>query len=152
MLGTAVIMTFSDAPPLVYTEASHSGDTIDDPGLVKEYRWSYDLLRAAALPPEGPWPLSSERLRMAEMPKSRSDLSQAVWRRSSYSNGSGGNCVEVAEGAWRKSTYSNGDGGDCVEVCDAHTAVVPVRDSKVPDGPVLVVAAPAWASFVESLA
>ncbi|MER5360281.1 helix-turn-helix transcriptional regulator [Streptomyces sp. NPDC002785] len=52
MLGTAKIMTFPDAPPLVYTEALHSGDTIDDPALVKEYRGSYDLLRAAALPPE----------------------------------------------------------------------------------------------------
>ncbi|MFJ3101318.1 helix-turn-helix domain-containing protein [Streptomyces sp. NPDC086835] len=52
MLGTAMIMTFSDAPPLVYTEALHSGDTIDDPALVKEYRRSYDWLRAAALPPE----------------------------------------------------------------------------------------------------
>ncbi|MEV0690935.1 DUF397 domain-containing protein [Streptomyces sp. NPDC050388] len=84
------------------------------------------------------------------------DLSTAVWRKSSYSNGSGGNCVEVAEafpGAarWRKSTYSNGDGGNCLEVCDAHTAVVPVRDSKVPHGPVLTITAPAWTSFVTSL-
>jgi hypothetical protein len=84
------------------------------------------------------------------------DLSTAVWRRSSYSNGTGGDCVEVAEafpGAahWRKSTYSNGDGGDCVEVCDAHTAVVPVRDSKAPHGPVLTITAPAWTSFVTSL-
>ncbi|MEV7235783.1 helix-turn-helix transcriptional regulator [Streptomyces sp. NPDC051020] len=52
MLGTAKLMTFPDAPPLVYTEALHSGDTIDDPALVKEYRRSYDLLRAAALPPK----------------------------------------------------------------------------------------------------
>ncbi|MBM9619782.1 helix-turn-helix domain-containing protein [Streptomyces zhihengii] len=52
MLGTAKVMAFPDAPPLVYTEALHSGDTIDDPALVKEYRRSYDLLRAAALPPE----------------------------------------------------------------------------------------------------
>ncbi|MFI6726487.1 helix-turn-helix transcriptional regulator [Streptomyces sp. R-74717] len=52
MLGTAKLMTFPDAPPLVYTEALHSGDTIDDPALVKEYRRSYDRLRAAALPPE----------------------------------------------------------------------------------------------------
>ena len=84
------------------------------------------------------------------------DLSTAVWRKSTYSNGSGGDCVEVAEafpGAarWRKSTYSNGTGGDCVEVCDAHTAVVPVRDSKVPRGPVLTITAPAWTSFVTSL-
>ncbi|WP_307713844.1 DUF397 domain-containing protein [Streptomyces sp. V4I23] len=90
------------------------------------------------------------------MASTRIDLSTAVWRKSTYSNGTGGDCVEVAEafpGAaqWRKSTYSNGDGGDCVEVCDAHTGVVPVRDSKVPSGPVLTVTAPAWTSFVTSL-
>jgi transcriptional regulator with XRE-family HTH domain len=49
MLGTAMIMTFPDAPPMVYTEAPHSGDTIDDPSAVQKYRRSYDLLRAAAL-------------------------------------------------------------------------------------------------------
>ncbi|WP_423835533.1 helix-turn-helix domain-containing protein [Streptomyces tubbatahanensis] len=52
MLGTAMVMTFPDAPPLVYTESLHSGETIDDPGLVQQYRTSYDLLRAAASPPE----------------------------------------------------------------------------------------------------
>ncbi|WP_328358496.1 helix-turn-helix domain-containing protein [Streptomyces sp. NBC_00445] len=52
MQGGAMVMTFPDAPPLVYTESSYSGDTIDDPALVKRYRKSYDLLRAAALPPE----------------------------------------------------------------------------------------------------
>ncbi len=52
MLGTAKIMTFPDAPPMIYTEALHSGDTIDEIALVKEYRRSYDLLRAAALPPK----------------------------------------------------------------------------------------------------
>lgn len=50
MLGTAMIMTFPDAPPLAYTESLHSGDTLDDRALVEEYRRSYDLLRAAALP------------------------------------------------------------------------------------------------------
>ncbi|MFE9256394.1 helix-turn-helix transcriptional regulator [Streptomyces sp. NPDC006879] len=49
--GSATIMTFRDSPPLVYTESVHSGDTIDDPALVKHYRKSYDLLRAAALSP-----------------------------------------------------------------------------------------------------
>ncbi|MFF3453133.1 helix-turn-helix domain-containing protein [Streptomyces sp. NPDC002730] len=52
MLGGAKVMTFPDAPPLVYTESSYSGDTIDDPALVKQYRKAYDRLRAAALPPE----------------------------------------------------------------------------------------------------
>ncbi|MEU4011259.1 DUF397 domain-containing protein [Streptomyces pseudogriseolus] len=83
-------------------------------------------------------------------------MSTPVWRKSSYSNGTGGNCVEVADAVpaaarWRRSTYSNGDGGNCLEVCDAHASVVPVRDAKVPDGPVLTVTAEAWTSFVASL-
>ncbi|WP_345040528.1 helix-turn-helix transcriptional regulator [Streptomyces sannanensis] len=52
MMGMAKIMAFPDAPPLVYLESQHTGDTIDDPALVEEYRRSYDLLRAAALSPE----------------------------------------------------------------------------------------------------
>jgi hypothetical protein len=37
---------------LFYTEALHSGDTIDDIALVSAYRKSYDRLRAVALSPE----------------------------------------------------------------------------------------------------
>ncbi|RVU21348.1 XRE family transcriptional regulator [Streptomyces antnestii] len=52
MMGMTRIMTFSDAPPVVYAESLHSGQLIDYPPIVKQYRGSYDLLRAAALPPE----------------------------------------------------------------------------------------------------
>ena len=52
MAASIMFMTFPDAPPLMYTEASYSGDTIDDPALVKQYRKAYDRLRAAALSPE----------------------------------------------------------------------------------------------------
>ncbi|MDK0521181.1 DUF397 domain-containing protein [Streptomyces sp. ML-6] len=62
---------------------------------------------------------------------------------------SGGDCLEVA--TWRKSTYSGGRGGDCLEVSDDHPGIVPVRDSKVGEGPTLVFRAAAWTSFVADL-
>ncbi|MFK0266803.1 helix-turn-helix domain-containing protein [Streptomyces angustmyceticus] len=52
MMGMTRTMTFPDAPPVVYTEGLHSSQLIDYPALVQQYRQSYDLLRAAALPPE----------------------------------------------------------------------------------------------------
>jgi hypothetical protein len=57
-------------------------------------------------------------------------LSMATWHRSSYSEGSGGNCLEVAPG---------------------HPTHIPVRDSKAPLGPKLVFRAEAWSAFVEDL-
>lgn len=47
---------------------------------------------------------------------------------------------------WRKSSYSNGGGGNCVEV--AFAEVVAVRDSKNVDGPVITIAPAAWRAFV----
>ncbi|MER7465707.1 DUF397 domain-containing protein [Streptomyces sp. NPDC097981] len=77
------------------------------------------------------------------------DLSAAFWHKSSYSGGDGGSCLEMA--TWRKSTHSGGDGSECVEVCDAHPDLVPVRDSKIPDGPHLVFGAAAWGAFLTAL-
>ncbi|MDH6699887.1 DUF397 domain-containing protein [Streptomyces griseoviridis] len=53
----------------------------------------------------------------------------------------------LSEAVWRRSSYSGGN-SQCVEVADGFTAVLPVRDSKVPDGPCLIVGVGAWASFL----
>ncbi|MBO1417912.1 DUF397 domain-containing protein [Streptomyces sp. FH025] len=82
-----------------------------------------------------------------------SSLGNVVWRKSGYS-GQGGDCIEVAEVVpaiaaglgWYKSRYS-GQGGNCVETQVRVTATA-VRDSKDPDGPVLMFPADGWASFL----
>ncbi|MFD9858345.1 DUF397 domain-containing protein [Streptomyces alboflavus] len=51
---------------------------------------------------------------------------------------------------WFTSSYSN-NGGQCIELAVnlvAARGIVPIRDSKDPDGPVLAVPAPAFADFV----
>ncbi|MYS90426.1 MULTISPECIES: DUF397 domain-containing protein [Streptomyces] len=50
--------------------------------------------------------------------------------------------------SWRKSSYSDGGDNNCLEVADGHPGVVPVRDSKQPDGPILVFGESPWASFL----
>ena len=59
--------------------------------------------------------------------------------------------IDLSVVNWRKSSYSNSDGGACVEVSDDFAAVVPVRDSKVPHGPVLVFPAGGRNSFVSAI-
>ncbi|MGP8299972.1 DUF397 domain-containing protein [Streptomyces inhibens] len=86
----------------------------------------------------------------------RFDLSTVVWRKSTYSNQDGGQCIEVSDdlltaATWRKSSYSNPDGGNCVEVSDDFPALVPVRDSKDPHGPALIFEASAWSAFVSAV-
>ncbi|MET7679156.1 DUF397 domain-containing protein [Streptomyces sp. NPDC005423] len=57
----------------------------------------------------------------------------------------------MSAAAWRRSSYSNQEGGNCVEVADGCTAAVPVRDSKVPHGPALCFESAAWAAFIGEL-
>jgi hypothetical protein len=48
---------------------------------------------------------------------------------------------------WRKSSYSNGQGGNCVEVADLSDGDQAVRDSKDPTGPALTLTAATWTAF-----
>ncbi|MFJ7419757.1 DUF397 domain-containing protein [Streptomyces uncialis] len=53
--------------------------------------------------------------------------------------------------AWVKSTYSGPDGGTCVEWAPSYastTGTVPIRDSKRPTGPALMVSTSAFAGLV----
>jgi hypothetical protein len=78
------------------------------------------------------------------------DLSHAAWRKSSFSSGNGGQCVEAAA-IWRKSSYSGGNGGQCVEVAPDPGRLVAVRDSKNPDGPKLLLTSAQWQTFTTGI-
>ncbi|MFF0204183.1 DUF397 domain-containing protein [Streptomyces sp. NPDC005017] len=105
----------------------------------------------------------------------------ATWVKSSHSGANGGDCLEFAPefgsvvpvrdsknpdgpvltigptawaaftSSWKKSSYSDANGGNCLEVAPEFGSVVPVRDSKNPDGPVLTIGPTAWAAFTSAL-
>lgn len=51
---------------------------------------------------------------------------------------------------WFKSTYSGGSGTECVECAHSEDGVL-VRDSKQENGPVMTIGIPAWQYFAASL-
>lgn len=78
------------------------------------------------------------------------DLAGAPWRKSSYSGGTGGECVECAplgDATWRTASYSGDTGGQCVEVAGL-AGHIAVRDSKNPGGGVVVVGPRAFVAFL----
>jgi hypothetical protein len=62
------------------------------------------------------------------------DLSRVTWRKSSYSNGSGGSCVEIAVLLDAPGQYD-----------------VAVRDSKDPHGPALTFIGRQWLDFITAI-
>ncbi|MEV7869211.1 DUF397 domain-containing protein [Streptomyces sp. NPDC088124] len=55
---------------------------------------------------------------------------------------------------WFRSSYSSGSGNNCVEVADlTHTAhrAIAIRDSKTPRGPVLLVGPERFAALVDGV-
>lgn len=61
--------------------------------------------------------------------------------------------MDLTNAKWHKSTHSGPNGGECVELADVAGAVadaVAVRDSKDPDGPVLLLTRAALRTAVNS--
>lgn len=58
---------------------------------------------------------------------------------------------DLNSAVWHRSTYSDGGGGDCVEVGDGVPGAVPVRDSKCPDFAALRFPVAAWSAFIDDV-
>ncbi|MFF4226802.1 DUF397 domain-containing protein [Streptomyces abikoensis] len=63
------------------------------------------------------------------------------------------NARDLSGAEWSKSSYSSGTGGQCVEFARnlAGSGIVPVRDSKNPQGSTLIFVPAAWAAFTRAL-
>jgi hypothetical protein len=59
--------------------------------------------------------------------------------------------VDVSRAEWRKSSYSSGNGGACVEVARNLPGTVAVRDSKDPAGPALAFSPHDWQAFTDAV-
>jgi hypothetical protein len=59
--------------------------------------------------------------------------------------------MDLSSAVWRKSSYSGGNGGNCVEVAGNLPSIVAVRDSKNVPGPELTVSGQAWSQFVHGI-
>ncbi|MCL6736972.1 DUF397 domain-containing protein [Streptomyces neyagawaensis] len=58
---------------------------------------------------------------------------------------------DLTTAAWRKSSYSDGGGTNCLEVADGQPGIVPVRDSKTPNARPLIFSTDSWSRFVDGV-
>jgi hypothetical protein len=58
--------------------------------------------------------------------------------------------ADLSAATWRKSTRSSGGGSNCVEVAHLPGRIA-IRDSKIPDGAVLIITATAFRELVGSI-
>ncbi|MFF3600212.1 Scr1 family TA system antitoxin-like transcriptional regulator [Kitasatospora indigofera] len=120
------LLTLPDQTVLGYTETLQRGYLESGTTTVAEWVLDYDRLQVTACSQvESLGMIRARRKELLNM-SHRIDLTGAPWSKSSYSNG----------------------GGACIEVAAGFTGLMPVRDSKDPEGPALVFSADAFAAFV----
>jgi hypothetical protein len=59
--------------------------------------------------------------------------------------------MDLTEAEWRKSSFSGTSGGQCVEVAANLPGIVAVRDSKHPDGGALTFSPESWTAFLSGI-
>lgn len=134
-IGNVTLIELPDGERWAYSEVMGKGHIVEDSGAVTTLSRSYDRLRAEVLSARDTAKLIHAVMRgLSNVTTSRRPAAYSIphtdWRKASYSEGDGGNCVEVA-----------------LSVAQAE-GVVPVRDSKDKSGPMLSIPSTGWASFL----
>ncbi|WP_051732346.1 helix-turn-helix domain-containing protein [Kitasatospora phosalacinea] len=127
------LVTLPGGQECVYSQSLNRGHFISDNAEITRLARRYDRLRANAL--SAP---DSARLIRSIMEGLLNMLPQ----------------LDLASASWSKSSYSDENGGQCVEA--SHTfattaGIVPVRDSKDPEGPALLFPTTTWQTFLTGL-
>ncbi|MFD7907233.1 DUF397 domain-containing protein [Kitasatospora sp. NPDC059747] len=136
--GTITLIELTDGERWAYAESLGSGHMINNAAAVAERFRAYDRLRAESLSAS-----DSARLIHSVMRGLRNMTSSPV-----------PTFYATRHANWKKSTYSEGDGGNCIEAAlnlATVDGVVPVRDSKDRSGPELEISAAGWSAFVSAV-
>ncbi|MFE7634448.1 Scr1 family TA system antitoxin-like transcriptional regulator [Kitasatospora sp. NPDC057518] len=135
-IGNVTLIELEDGARWAYSEVMGKGHIVEDPDAVTAVSRSYDRLRAEVLPG-----------------RNSANLIHAVMRGLSNVTTSQRPAHPMHHADWMKSSYSEGDGGNCIEVAMAtqFKDIVPVRDSKDRSGPGLEFSAAGWSAFVSAV-
>ncbi|WP_370217862.1 Scr1 family TA system antitoxin-like transcriptional regulator [Kitasatospora sp. GAS1066B] len=139
--GSLTLLSLPGAEEWAYSETMSKGYFVTDEQTLRERSRFYDRLRAESLSVS-----ESARLIRSAMRGFQNVTIPRQQQPVAYS---------YRKADWRTSSYSQGDGGECVEVAlnlAAADGVVPVRDSKDRQGPELAFGAEAWAAFTRGVA
>ncbi|MFB7675618.1 Scr1 family TA system antitoxin-like transcriptional regulator [Kitasatospora purpeofusca] len=132
------LLSLPDGNTWAYSESLDKGLFVTDPEAVEARSRAYDRLRADAL--NAPDSARLIRRAMRELVNVASTFVEVPWHRPRE---------------WKTASYSQGNGGDCIEVATNVAQVeqvVPVRDSKDRQGPELGFSPAAWSAFVAGVA
>nr|WP_030919264.1 DUF397 domain-containing protein [Streptosporangium amethystogenes] len=59
--------------------------------------------------------------------------------------------LDLSKTVWKKSSLSGGSGGNCVEIAGNLPGAIAIRDSKNPTGPALTFTSAEWCTFLNSV-
>ncbi|MGV9271515.1 Scr1 family TA system antitoxin-like transcriptional regulator [Kitasatospora sp. NPDC003701] len=133
--GGFTLLELPDGERWAYSESMSRGHAVSDPATIEKHIRAYDRLRAEALSAQDSARFITSVMR--ELVNVTSIRPIAVnWR---------------PPREWKTASYSQGDGGQCVEVATnvaQAEQIVPVRDSKDRSGPELGFSLAGWSAFV----